>query len=110
MLGEAVRAAELLDECGYHLTVVNLPWLNRVDDAWLAGLVGDVSRLVLIEDHYTDLGQSAFIAQALRRIGSAMRTDVFGVDGVPACGENREVLEHHGLSAERLADRIWASQ
>src|SRR5206468_9947247 len=36
MLNEALKAAEAL---GDRLNVVNLPWLNRIDDEWLAEAV-----------------------------------------------------------------------
>ncbi len=65
----------------------------------------DGIRLLLVEDHYTRLGQSVFVCQALLTSGIAIHTHVYGVDGVPACGQNREVLAHHGLGAAELAER-----
>ena len=109
MLSEAFRAAELLETGGRSLAVFNLPWLNRVDDRWIADALRDQPALFLIEDHYPELGQSAFVAQALARTGLRMPTRVYGVDAIPVSGQNREVLDHHGLSAERLAERISAA-
>ena len=106
MLTEAFRAAEILETQGRSLAVFNLPWLNRIDDRWIADALRDQPVLFMIEDHYPELGQSAFVAQALARIGLAMPTHVYGVDRIPVSGQNREVLDHHGLSAERLAGRI----
>jgi transketolase len=108
MLSEAFRAAELLEGRGRSLAVINLPWLNRIDDAWLRESLGGVGQLFLIEDHYPELGQGAFVIQAIARLRLAIEAHVYGVEGIPACGENREVLDHHGLSATRLAERIRA--
>jgi transketolase len=107
MLAEAFRAAESLLARGRSLGVVNLPWLNRVDPDWLAATLRGHSRLFLIEDHYPQLGQSAFVTQALCTAGISIKTRIYGVDELPVCGQNDEVLEHHGLSAARLAERIW---
>jgi transketolase len=109
MLTEAFRAAEILETQGRSLAVFNLPWLNRIDDRWLADALRDQPTIIVIEDHYPDLGQSAFVAQALARMGFALPTHVYGVDTIPVSGQNREVLDHHGLSAERLAERISAA-
>jgi transketolase len=109
MLTEAYRAAEMLETQGRSLAVFDLPWLNRIDDGWMADVLRDQPALFLIEDHYPELGQSAFVVQALARVGLVVPTHVYGVDAIPVSGQNREALEHHGLSAERLAERISAA-
>jgi transketolase len=88
--------------------VIDLPWLNRIDDAWLDQTLRGYGRVFLVEDHLPELGQSAFILAALARLGLQVRPRVYGVDGIPASGQNLEVLEHHGLSAARLAERMMA--
>jgi transketolase len=108
MLSEAFAAAELLEARGSSLAVFDLPWLNIVDDEWLATALRGRDRLFLIEDHYPALGQSAFVIASLSRLGLAVPVSVYGVEGIPACGQNAEVLDHHGLSAARLADRMSA--
>lgn len=109
MLSEAFRAAEILESHGRSLAVYDLPWLNRIDDLWLADALRDQPGLFIVEDHYPELGLSAFVAQALLRTGLGVPTHVYGVDGIPVSGQNHEALDHHGLSAERLAERISAA-
>jgi transketolase len=108
MVSEAVKAARTLAQEGQSLTVIELPWLNRIDEAWLAETLRGHSRLFLIEDHYPELGQSAFIAQALCRAGIGIKTRVYGVEEIPVCAQVPDALEFHGLSARRLAQRIAA--
>ena len=95
---------------GVNVAVVELPWLNRVDPAWLAGIVAGKKRLYLIEDHYPALGQSAFITQALCTSGIAIPTRIWGVDAIPECGQIPEVLAHHRLDAGSLAARISSDE
>ena len=106
MLSEAFKAAELLERHGRSLAVIDLPWLNRVDDEWLRSVLDGQPRLFMVEDHFPELGQGAFIVTALQRLGLTIETHIYGVDGIPACGQNAEVLDHHGLSAARLAERM----
>ncbi|WP_206681197.1 transketolase C-terminal domain-containing protein [Actinomadura sp. J1-007] len=101
VLGQLLLAAETTD-----LTVVNLPWLNRVDPDWLAGLAARAERIVVVENHYTHGGQADLVARALLELGLAAppRFHGVGLTEVPACGTSDEVLFVHGLSAARLAD------
>ena len=98
MLHEALLAAELLVERGIELEVVNMPWLNRFDAAWLEALrsASSCSRTTR---------RSVALGDALRR---ALGRDVtvFGVEGWPACGTPAEALRAHGLDGDSLASRI----
>jgi transketolase len=99
MLHEALTAAEAL---GNRLQVINLPWLNRFDDAWLADAVEPFDELFVLEDHAPVGG----LGDALRRALGGRTVTVFGVEGWPACGTPAEALRFHGLDGSSLADRI----
>jgi transketolase len=110
VLTELLRAAELLRADGIDLTVVNLPWLNRVDSAWLAELCGEAEQLVVVENHFTRGGQADVLARALLELRCERRPSFRGVGltEVPRCGTADEALEAHGLSSGRLAEAIRA--
>jgi transketolase len=101
MLHEALTAAELL---GDRLQVVNMPWLNRIDDRWLADLVEPFPELLVLEDH----APVGALGDGLRRALPERAVTVFGVEGWPAYGTPQEALRHHGLDGASLADRIAA--
>jgi transketolase len=101
MLHEALTASELLAERGIGLAVVNLPWLNRFDPAWLDGVLASGEHVFVLEDHAPVGG----LAEALRR-ALDRRVVVFGVEGWPACGTPAEALRAHGLDGASLARRI----
>jgi transketolase len=98
MLHEALAAAELLDG---RLQVVNMPWLNRVDEQWLRDLLDPFGEVFVLEDH----APVGALGDALRRAGDRSLR-VFGVEGWPACGTPAEALRAHGLDGSSLADRI----
>ncbi len=99
MLHEALTAAEAL---GTRVQVVNMPWLNRVDQEWLAELVESFGEILVLEDH----APVGALGDSLRRHLEGRTVNVFGVEGWPACGSPIEALRFHGLDGASLADRI----
>lgn len=106
MLGEAIKAAELLEKEGKSIAVLNLPWLNRLDEKWLTENLSAYQTVFTLDDHYKKMGQGEMIAAAASRSKICPRIISFGVDEIPFCGRNGEVLQKHGLDAESLAKKI----
>ena len=102
MLHEALSAAEALHTRGTSVQVVNMPWLNRVDGAWLAELAEPFEDVFVLEDH----APVGALGDSLRRALDGRSLTVFGVEGWPACGTPAEALRFHGLDGSSLADRI----
>jgi transketolase len=110
MLTVAFDAAErIVQETGRQVAIANLPWLNYVDTAWLSTIVGDRATVIALDNHYVVGGQGDRIADALATTGSAARLLRIGLEEVPRCGTNDEVLSAHALDAASLASRILAT-
>jgi transketolase len=108
LLGEAWRAAERLAESGLSVGLVNLPWLNVVDEAWLRRLVAGVPHLFSLDNHLLVGGQGDRLANALASAGfrDGPRLHRFAVEAIPVCGNNLDVLRHHRLDAQSLSERV----
>jgi transketolase len=109
MLTQAWEARALLSQRhGVSLKVVNLPWLNRVDDAWLAQTVAGMRGVFTLDDHYVDGGQGEMLAARLAALpgNGSSAFESFGLTEVPLCGQNDEVLAAHRLDGASLAGRI----
>jgi transketolase len=106
LLSNAWRAADDLAADGVRAAVINLPWLNRIDDAWIRDVLGRFSVVVTLDNHYRSLGQGVMVAAALARTGVRAHVRSLGLDDVPACGTNAEVLAHHGLDAASIANAV----
>lgn len=52
MLHEALLASELLAEREFGLSIINMPWLNRIDVKWLAKTLKPYSNIFMLEDHH----------------------------------------------------------
>jgi transketolase len=108
MLHEALAAAEALARDGFGLTVVNMPWLNRVDRAWLEQTVAGHRRVYVLDDHspYGGLGDSLLNAMNEAGLLGALAFRKLGIREIPACGAPLEVLRHHGVDSETITHRI----
>ena len=108
LLSEAYRAAVALEQDGVRAAVVNLPWLNRVDAPWLLRTIAEKQLVVSLDNHLPIGGQGDRIAEVIAqtRFAAAPPLLRFAVETVPACGSNAAVLEHHGLSAQRMRERV----
>jgi transketolase len=109
LLAQAVKAARVLAEEKIWLSVVNLPWLNRVDDAWIAALAKGKRLLVTLDDHYVEGGQGEKVLAALARSGVSTPTLQLGLTAVPPSGQPGEVLERLGLDGAGIAARVRAA-
>jgi transketolase len=96
-----------MDDMGVRATVVALPWLSGVDGGWLAQIAGDAP-VVCLDNHVLAGGQGAAVQAAIAGVRPATRVHRIGVEGIPACGRNDEILREHGLDAPTLARIISA--
>ena len=106
LLSNAYGAAEDLAADGVGAAVINLPWLNRIDDRWTRDVLGRFPLVVTLDNHYLSLGQGEMIAAALARNGVRAEVRCIGLTDIPACGTNAEVLAHHGLDRSSIAATI----
>jgi transketolase len=108
LVSQAWAAAERLEDEGIECGVVALPWLRDVDAAWLAE-VADGALIVTLDNHYLAGGQGEAVVTAMAGVASAPRVVRIGVERVPECGRNDEVLAAHGLDAASIAHKARAS-
>lgn len=108
MLNEALTAAEVLRQKSFGLTVVNMPWLNRIDGEWLARTVTPFKRLYVLEDHAPVGGLADRLRDALHAGGllTGRTMSVLAVEGYPACGTPAEALRYHRLDGHSIAERL----
>lgn len=110
MLSNAVSAAQNFKKSGISAKVINLPWLNMVDVAWLEKELKNISTIVTIDNHYISGGQGETILATAAEAGLLNGKVVLrlGLSDIPACGSPAEVLAHHGLDADGISSSIRA--
>lgn len=105
LLGEAVEAGQQLAARKVRATVLNNPFINRIDLDTIGAAVRACSgRVVTIEDHQVVCGMGAQISHALARAGILHRMTSLGIRG--QFGQSAYVAEHlyqkHGLTAAQM--------
>jgi transketolase len=107
LLDKAISAGNKLAEQGINATVINNPFVNRVDIDVIGSAVKAANgRLVTIEDHQVIGGMGAQVSHALAQAGIAHRIKSLGIHG--EFGQSAYVAEHlyqqHGLTADKLVE------
>jgi len=112
MLNEALTAAEVLSEQDFSVRVVNLPWLNRLDEKWLEEAIGDCQTIFALDNHseYGGLGDHLLNALMLSAALNNKKLIKFAVEEHPACGTPLEALTYHKLDAKNLVTRVLKSK
>jgi transketolase len=110
LLTNAWRAADELAAQGISAAVIDLPWLNRIDDEWVRRELGAFKHIVTLDNHYLEFGQGVMIAAALARAGVRAEVTPIGLKEIPACGANSDVLAYHGLDGPSIARTVLSSR
>ncbi|MBI4407846.1 MAG: transketolase, partial [Candidatus Kerfeldbacteria bacterium] len=100
LLKQAYLAAQQLAQQNVSVAVYNLPWLNKIDPAFVKELE-QYPLVVTLDNHYVQLGQGVMVKAALSN-----RCVNLGLTEVPRCGQNDEVLAYHQLDAASLQRQI----
>ncbi len=107
LLGRTIEAGKQLAAQGISATVINNPFINRVDLDTIAPLVKAANgRVVTIEDHQLICGMGAQVSHALAQNGVAHQMKSLGIKG--EFGQSAYVAEYlyerHGLTAAKLVE------
>lgn len=107
LVNKAIEAGKKLAEKGIKATVINNPFINRVDIETIGAAVKACQgRVVTIEDHQITGGMGSLVSHALSRAGIAHRMKSLGIPG--EFGQSAYVAEHlyehHGLTAAKLVE------
>ncbi len=108
LLSEALIAREILNEKKMSVKVVNLPWLNCVDEKWLKTTIGKIKHVFCLENHSVAGGMSDVVARALLAGGSCdLKLQTIGVEGFGRSGEDEEILKYYEIDASSIVKKIW---
>lgn len=110
MLEEAIGAAKLLESEHINVAVYNFPWLNFVNTEWLVQELSVFKTLVTVDDHYVSSGLGQLLAAEIAKSFAKMPNIInLGLNEIPACGQNDEVLKYHQLDGLSIAETIKKS-
>jgi transketolase len=104
LFSKAVEAGELLAQQGVQATVINNPFVNRVDLETLAPAVRACGKVVTIEDHQVVCGMGAQVSHALATAGIPHAMTSLGIPG--EFGQSaylaEQLYEKHGMTGPKM--------
>jgi transketolase len=104
-LHETLQACDLLKAQGIYIRVLDVFSVKPIDKPLLLESAKRTHNTILtVEDHYYDGGIGDAVAAAVSPEG--VRVHKVGVEKVPRSGKPDELLDAHGLSAARIAEKI----
>ena len=108
LLSVAVQVANRLKlEAGKLVKVINLPWLNRIDEDWLIQEIDDCPLLISLDNHYYEGGQGGRVAEVIAKSNKFKPKFIrFGIEGIPVSGAHHDVLQAHKLSADEIFESM----
>ncbi|MBQ9274775.1 MAG: transketolase family protein [Succinivibrio sp.] len=106
-VGEALRAARLLDKQGLSCALANLHTLKPLDTTLLDDWARRFELLVSVEEHYRAGGLGSAVAEYTSALKGAAPLVRLGFDDeFPKAGSCAWLLSQHGLNAQGLASQI----
>jgi transketolase len=111
LVNKAIAAGKKLAALGIKATVLNNPFINRVDlDTIGPAVRASAGRVVSMEDHQIICGMGAQISHALSQAGIAHRITSLGIHG--EFGQSaylaEHLYEHHGLTTDKMVEAAQA--
>ncbi len=101
-----VEAAELLAARGISAAVLHVPSLKPVDALAIAAAAGPVDLVVSVEEHTVLGGLGGLVAEILGELAPRRLVRIGIEDTWGESAPNDFLLDRHGLSAERVAQRV----
>lgn len=109
MVDQALAAADLLDEEGLAVTVVNCRFLKPHDEVTLNALLANHHQILIVEEGTVVNGFGAHMTSVIARLDPSVRVSAHGVaDRFIEQASRKRQLQLTGLDAAGIADRVRA--
>jgi len=106
-LTEALKAYDLLKAQGVMIRVIDIFCVKPIDKALLIESGKRTNNTIItVEDHHIEGGIGDAVAAAVSPEG--IRVHKVGVNAMPRSGKPEELMEHFGLSATKIAEKVRA--
>jgi transketolase len=102
MVSRAVEAAERLRGDGISVRVINMPFVDPLDEATVLEAARETRGIVTVEEGITSGGLGAAVASLVAQ-NQPVAMRILGVDGFAPTGSASYLLDHFGLNADGIA-------
>jgi transketolase len=111
MLAPALAAADVLDEAGIAVSVVNVPVIKPLDVATVTSAAARAQAVVTAENHVVTGGLGSAVAEAIAEAGLGRRLRRVGLRDTFAEGARTGpyLFAKYGLSTQAIVDAAWSA-
>lgn len=109
MVGEALKARDILLEQGIDVGVINIHTIKPMDDALLADVAAKYDHIFTAEEHSVIGGLGAAVLESISEVAPVKVTRIGVEDQFGRSGPANEVLAAYGLDAAHIAQRVAAA-
>lgn len=107
MVEEAQIASEILKGVGIDAAVLGFMTVRPLDELAIRTYASKVRAIVTVEEHSVIGGFGSAVAQLLAPASDAPPVHIMGIgEGAKNTGPYKELLDHYGLTGERIAENI----
>lgn len=104
-LHETLKAHQILATEGIAIRIIDLYCIKPIDTETLLGAAADTNNTIItVEDHYPEGGLGDAVLDAVATEGICVHK--LAVTGIPRSGKPDELLEHHGISANAIVQKV----
>ncbi len=110
MVEEAQIASEILKGDGIDAAVISFMTIRPLDEQTVKAYADKVGTIVTVEEHSVVGGFGSAVAEMLAPVKNSPRVISMGIkEGSKNTGPYKELLDHYGLTGERIAENIKKS-
>jgi transketolase len=107
LVEEAQVAAEILKHAGIDAAVVAFMTVKPLDEDAVKAYAAKTGMIVTVEEHSVVNGFGSAVAQCLASLRGTPPVHIMGLaEGAKDTGPYKELLEHYGLTGEKIAEHI----
>jgi transketolase len=107
---EALGAVELLNDKGIYPALYTFPTVKPIDKEIIEECACNYDLIVTVEEHSVIGGFGSAVAEVLAEVGGSKAAQMkIGLDDTYSCivGSQKYLRNEYGMSAEKIAQRIW---
>lgn len=107
MVAQSVKAAELLEQEGIYIKVMDIHCLTPIDEESILTAISKTQLVVSVEEHFLTGGLGTAIGEVLLKSGICKKYLKIGVeDRFPEVGDYNYLLNANNLSADKIVEAI----
>lgn len=111
MVSRSLRAADILLDKGIKARVINMHTIKPIDSEVIKKAANETKLIVTVEEHNIIGGLGSAIAEILSELGSRPRLIRVALpDEFVHIGSHEEILDRHGLTYSKIAEKILQSE